>query len=144
MLSVYPILISIVRDNNLVNEVRRSCDQRLWQLMTISGWNCQWCSNKVNITVTHTLWLHVQGKRPKSQWPKEKLCTFFCTQEQTSLCFSSSQKLPRRIKNRLLHSIVIEDHSRVSWPLVSLQSILSAIIGKQPYTGWFVFSQPSV
>lgn len=54
MLSVYPILISIVRDNNLVNEVRRSCDQRLWQLMTISGWNCQWCSNKVNITVTHT------------------------------------------------------------------------------------------
>lgn len=47
---VRPILISIVSDNGLVNEVRRAWDQRLMQLMVISGWSRQWCSNKVNIS----------------------------------------------------------------------------------------------
>lgn len=49
-LSVRPILIGIVSDNDLVNGVRRALDKRLMQLMVISGWSCQWCSNKVNIS----------------------------------------------------------------------------------------------
>lgn len=49
-LDVRPILISALADNGLVNEVRRARDQRLMQLMVISGWSRQWCSNKVNIS----------------------------------------------------------------------------------------------
>lgn len=50
MLSVRPILISVISDNGFVNEVRRAWDQWLMQLMVISGWSHQWCSNKVNIS----------------------------------------------------------------------------------------------
>lgn len=50
MLSVRPILISILSENDIVNEVRRALDQRLMQLTVISGRSCQWCSNKVNTT----------------------------------------------------------------------------------------------
>lgn len=50
MLRVHPILIIVLRDNDIVNEVRRTIDQRLMQPIVISGWSCQWCSNKVNNT----------------------------------------------------------------------------------------------